>query len=108
LAPTTTVYAPPPKPKDATRDPHAALPDDSETIAAWGERMDTEAAKAIYKEHAATAEYVNALARNRGLQPFNVCGLDQVKSVLLWYALPHNLMRILELTPGLLGVPTMT
>lgn len=108
LAPTTTVYAPPPKPRDATRDPHAALPDDSETIAAWRERMGTEAAKAIYKERAATAECVNALARNRGLQRFNVCGLDKVKSVLLWYALAHNLMRMLKLAPGLLGVPTMT
>ncbi|QQE89507.1 transposase [Azotobacter chroococcum] len=109
LAPTTTVYAPLPKPKDAERDPHAALPDDSETIAAWRRRMGTETAKTIYKERAATAECVNALARNRGLQRFNVCGLDKVKSVLLWYALAHNLMRMLELAPGLLlSVPTLT
>ncbi len=108
LAPTTTVYAPLPKPKDTGRDPHAALPDDSETIAAWRERMGTDEAREIYKERAATAECVNAIARNRGLQRFNVCGLDKVKSVLLWYALAHNLMRLLELAPGLLpGVPTM-
>ncbi|MDV7212670.1 IS1182 family transposase [Azotobacter beijerinckii] len=108
LAPTTTVYAPLPKPKDSGRDPHTALPDDSETIAAWRKRMGTDEAKSIYKERAATAECVNALARNRGLQRFNVCGLDKVKSVLLWYALAHNLMRMLELAPGLLlGMPMM-
>lgn len=107
LAPTTTVYAPVPKPRDATRDPHVALPDDSETIAAWRERMGTETAREIYKERAATAECVNAQARNRGLQRFNVCGLDKVKSVLLWYALAHNLMRMIEIAPGLLGMPAM-
>lgn len=108
LAPTTTVYAPPPKPKDAVRDPHAACPGDSQAIAAWRKRMGTEEAKTIYKERAATAECVNALARNRGLQRFSVCGLDKVKSVLLWYALAHNLMRMLVLAPELLsGVPSM-
>ena len=46
---------------------------------------------------------MNALARNRGLSRFNVRGLDKVKSVLLWFALAHNLMRIVALAPGMLG-----
>ena len=88
-----TVYAPVPKPKDETRDPHVALPDDSEAVASWRVRMGTQEAKEIYKERASTVECVNAIARNRGLQRFLVRGCRKVKAVLLWYALAHNLMR---------------
>lgn len=104
LAPQTTVYAPPPKPQDAERDPHAPLPSDSPALAEWRTRMGTPEAKAIYKERASTAECVNALARNRGLTRFNVRGLDKVKSVLLWYALAHNLIRMAELAPQMVGI----
>jgi hypothetical protein len=89
----STVYAPVPKPKDAARDPHARLPTDSNDIGDWRERMGTEEAKSIYKDRAATAECVNAIARNRGLQQFRVRGRRKVKTVLLWYALAHNMMR---------------
>ena len=89
----TTVYAPVPKPKDAARAPHARLPTDSTDIGDWRERMGADEAKAIYKDRAATAECVNAIARNRGLQQFRVRGRRKVKAVLLWYALAHNMMR---------------
>jgi len=89
----STIYAPVQKPKDVKRDPHIRLPSDSEAVAAWRERMGTDEAKAIYKERASTAECVNAIARNRGLQQFQVRGIRKVKSVLLWYALAHNMMR---------------
>ena len=59
--------------------------------------MATEEAKEIYKERASTAECVNAVARNRGLQQFRVRGQRKVKAVLLWYALAHNMMRGLAL-----------
>jgi hypothetical protein len=90
---TTTVYAPVMKSKDPDRDPHTPRDDDSQAVAQWRERMATDEAKTIYKERAATAECVNALARNRGLQRFLVRGLTKVKAVALWYALAHNLMR---------------
>jgi transposase len=89
----TTVYAPVPRPKKESRDPHVPLPDDSEAVAAWRVRMGTPAAKEIYKERASTAECVNALARNRNLQRFLVRGLQKVRTVALWYALAHNMMR---------------
>lgn len=89
----STIYAPVQKPKDAKRDPHIPLPSDSEAVAAWRERMGTDEAKEIYKERASTAECVNAIARNRGLQQFRVRGIRKVKSVLLWYALAQNMMR---------------
>jgi hypothetical protein len=75
-----------------------ALPDDSEAIAQWRQRMGGQAAKAIYQQRAATAECVNAIARGRGLTQFLVRGLNKVKAVVLWYALAHNLMRTVALT----------
>jgi transposase len=89
----TTVYAPVMQSKDPNRDPHTPRDDDSPAVAQWRQRMATDEAKAIYRERAATAECVNALARNRGLQRFLVRGLEKVKAVALWYALAHNLMR---------------
>src|SRR5512147_2569669 len=62
-----TVYAPVPKPKDPKVDRHAAKPGDSAAVAAWRLRMGTDQAKEIYKDRAATAGCVNALARGRGL-----------------------------------------
>ncbi len=89
----TTVYAPVPKPKKDTRNPHQPREGDSPKIGAWRTRMGTDEAKQIYKERAATAECVNAIARNRGLQQFNVRGLVKVKAVILWYVIAHNMMR---------------
>ncbi len=58
--------------------------------------MATDEAK-LSTANAATAECVNALARNRGLRRFLVRGLRKVKAVVLWYALAHNLMRAVTL-----------
>ena len=93
----TTVYAPVQKPKKETRDPHQPRESDSPKIAAWRTRMGTDEAKQIYKERAATAECVNAIARNRGLRQFNVRGLVKAKAVILWYVIAHNLMRAVAL-----------
>jgi transposase len=92
-----TVYAPVPEPKDAKRDRYEPLPGDSATIAGWRRRMKTEAAKALYKERAATAECVNAQARNHGLIRLLVRGLQKVKAVALWHAIAHNVRRALSL-----------
>lgn len=93
----TTVYAPVQKSKDPQRDSHTPRDDDSPAVAEWRKRMATDEAKAIYRQRAATAECVNALARNRGLQRFLVRGLRKVKGVALFYALVHNLMRAVTL-----------
>ena len=100
----TTVYAPLRKTRKEGRDPHEPLPGDSEVIAAWRQRMGTAEAKAIYKERAATAECVNAISRNRGLQQFLVRGLEKARTVVLWFVLAHNLMRAVALrAPAALG-----
>ncbi|MHB1426440.1 MAG: transposase [Gemmataceae bacterium] len=91
------VYAPVPQPKKEGVDRHAPHAGDSPMVAAWRARMATESAKAIYKERAATAECVNAQARNRGLRQLTVRGRLKVKAVALWYAVAHNVMRAVSL-----------
>lgn len=93
----TTVYAPVPKPKDPAVDPHRPKPTDSPAIAQWRKRMKTARAKRIYRERAATAECVNAQARNRGLVRVLVRGIEKVRAVALWYALAHNVRRMLSM-----------
>ena len=93
----TRVYAPVMESKDPHRDPHTPRDDDSPAVTEWRQRMASDEAKAIYRQRAATAECVNALARNRGLRQFLVRGLRKVKAVALWYALAHNLMRAVAL-----------
>lgn len=95
-----TVYAPVPAPKDKQVDRYAPKASDSPAVAAWRERMSSEEAKAIYKERAATAECVNAQARNRGLIQLRVRGRLKAKAIALWYALAHNLMRAVTLRAG--------
>jgi transposase len=99
-----TVYAPVPKPKDDAQDRYAPRPKDSAAVVAWRQRMATTDAQAIYKDRAATAECVNALARNRGLRHLLVRGLAKVKAVVLWYAVAHNVGRALSLRVAL-GMP---
>jgi transposase len=93
----TEVYAPVAKPKDKTRDPYVPLATDSPAIAQWRERMGTAKGKEIYKQRASSVECVNAQARNRGLQRLLVRGLPKVRTVLLWFAIAHNLVRTLSL-----------
>ena len=71
----------------------------SKEVAAWRERMQTEPAKTVYKERAATSECVNAQMRSRhGLNQFTVRGLSRVLCVTLLAALTHNLLRWISLT----------
>ena len=107
----TTVYAPVPEPKapkdaqskPARQDKHEPKPCDSPTVAAWRTRMASEQAAEIYKQRAATAECVNAQARNRGLLRMPVRGLAKIKSVVGLFVLAHNLLRTAALAPHLIG-----
>jgi len=94
-----TVYAPVPKPrKGDTRDPHAPHADDSEAVAAWRQRMGTDEAKAIYRQRAATAETVNADAKeHRGLDGLAVRGLEKVAGSASLFVLTYNILRLVTL-----------
>jgi hypothetical protein len=93
------VFAPVAKPRKDTVDRHEPKATDSEEVAGWRKRMGTDEAKEIYKERAATAECVNAQARNRGLGQFTVRGLEKVKSVATWFAIAQNMARSFVLQP---------
>lgn len=93
----TLVLMPVSKPRTAARDPHRPRRGDSPAVAAWRVRMGTDEAKRIYRERAASAECVNAIARNRGLTAFRVRSRRKARAVLLWFALAHNLMRAVSL-----------
>lgn len=87
-------------------DKHQRKEGDSGPVAQWRSRMAGPDIKDIYKLRAATAECVNALARNRGLQRLPVRGLGKVRAVAMLYALAHNLMRMVKIAPQLIGLGT--
>ncbi|MFM2059809.1 MAG: hypothetical protein RLY71_4194 [Pseudomonadota bacterium] len=113
VAARTEVYAPVPKPRKRQDDDDPPAPgsefepkaDDSAAVAQWRTRMNSPAAREIYKQRAATAECVNAQARNRGLQRLPVRGRLKVRCVALRCALAHNLVRAARLAPQWLGAP---
>ncbi|MBI4951961.1 MAG: transposase [Myxococcales bacterium] len=95
-----TVFAPVPRQRQGdTRDPHAPRPSDSEPVAAWRKRMGTDEAKQLYQQRAASAETVNADAKqHRGLGSFAVRGLPKVLASASLFALTYDILRLLTLT----------
>lgn len=126
VADKTMLYAPVPEPKQPKKndaaseadiepetaaapvDKHKPKSTDSAAVSAWRVRMGGDEAKQIYKDRAATAECVNAQARNRGLVLLPVRGKAKVKCIALWHALAHNLVRMITLAPQFLGMGTNT
>lgn len=110
-APKTVIYAPVPetraKKNEQVRltplDKHEPKLGDSSAVIEWRKRMATAEAAEIYKQRAATAECVNAQARNRGLLRMPVRGLAKMKSVVGLFVLAHNLLRTAVLAPNLIG-----
>jgi hypothetical protein len=95
-----SVYTPIPDRQPSQRNPHRpeeVLPTDGPPVVEWKQRMVTDAAKAKYKDRAATVEWANALLRQRGLQRLLVRGLQKARAVLLWFVLAHNLMQTINL-----------
>lgn len=90
------VYAPvkdADKQKKAGKDPYARKPHDTAHTAAWRERMGEEASKTIYKLRAQTAEWVNAMCRNRGFWRMPVRGHVKCRIVATLFAITHNLIH---------------
>ena len=81
----------------AGKDPYVPKKGDKAGMSALRQRMKTEEAKAIYKQRASTAEWVNAGFRNRGLYRVLVRGLKKVLGVVLLQALVHNLLQTIRL-----------
>ena len=81
----------------AGKDPYAPKKGDSAAIAAWRARMGTAAAKAIYRLRSQTAEWVNALCRNRGFWRMPVRGEAKCRIVATLYAIAHNMVQGVKL-----------
>lgn len=95
------VFAPIPNQKKKLakgQDPFAPERRDTPATRDWRQRMGTAAGQATYQLRAATAEWVNALCRNRNLRQFPVRTRPRCRAVALLYALAHNLMQALRLT----------
>jgi transposase len=90
-----TIYMPVPKPSANAKeqDRYAPREDDSPAVAQWRARMNTEQAKEIYKQRAATSETINADTRTqRGLSPLSVRGIGKVTCIALWSALAYMVL----------------
>jgi transposase len=81
----------------AGKDPYAPKAKDGPGVAAWRARMGTAAAKALYRLRAATAEWVNAGMRQRGLYRVTVRGVRKVRAVAVLQALVHNVWQTARL-----------
>ena len=55
--------------------------------------MGEEASKVLYRLRAQTAEWVNAMSRNRGLRQMPVRGQKKCRIVATLYAITHNLIQ---------------
>lgn len=108
----TAVYAPVPEPRakkgeagksEPAVDKYQPKPGDSAAVRDWRQRMQDPQAREIYKQRAATAELVNAQARNRGMQRMPVRGLLKARAVVGLFVLAHNLLRMAALAPQLVG-----
>jgi len=90
------VYAPVPQNRKS-KEPFARKRDDTDHSFAWRQRMNTDAAKTIYKLRASTSETIHGdLREHRGLHQFHVRGSPKVKCVMLWMILAYNLMLFLD------------
>jgi transposase len=73
-------------------DPYAPKRDDSAAVADWRKRMASDSGKQTYRKRA-EHECVNARGRRMGLQQLTVRGKQKARTVLLWFALAHNMLR---------------
>jgi len=65
----------------------------------FAEKMETEAAKAIYRQRGAVAEFPNAWLKDKmGLKQFRLRGLIKVRLEILWAALTYNIQQWIRLS----------
>jgi transposase len=89
-----TLYMPVPARPDKDADRFERRKGDSDAVAAWRQRMGTDAGKQVYQQRGSTCETINAdLSTHRNLKRFLVRGLGKVQCVALWVALAYNLMH---------------
>ena len=71
----------------------------SPVVRQFAEKMQTEAAKAIYRQRGAVAEFPNAWIKDKlGLKQFRLRGLIKVRLEALWAALTYNIQQWIRLS----------
>ena len=71
----------------------------SSVVQGFAAKMQTEGAKAIYRQRGAVAEFPNAWIKDKlGLKQFRLRGLIKVKLELLWAALTYNIQQWIRLS----------
>jgi len=71
----------------------------SPVVRQFAEKMETEAAKAIYRQRGAVAEFPNAWLKDKlGLKQFRLRGLIKVRLEVLWAALTYNIQQWIRLS----------
>ena len=85
------VYCPPTQSKHGT-DPYLPRRGDGAGVLAWRARMASAAGKAQYKPRS-ICECIHARWRNWDLRQLTVRGLENVRSVVLWYTLTNNILQ---------------
>ena len=88
-------------------DPYAKKKGDSVVLAAWRQRMGSEAAQQLYKQRSGLAEILHARMEQRKRHRFRLRGQQKVATEGLWQALAHNVSRLLAWGWLLRGVGTV-
>lgn len=91
----TAVYAPlkdAQKQLAAGKDPYAAKKGDTAAMLAWRERMKDASSQALYRLRCQTAEWVNAVCRNRGFWRMPLRGVKRCRIQATLYAITHDLI----------------
>jgi transposase len=71
----------------------------SPVVRQFAEKMETEAAKSIYRQRGAVAEFPNAWIKDKlGLRQFRLRGLIKVSLEVLWAALTYNIQQWVRLS----------
>jgi hypothetical protein len=74
-------------------------PEYAESVREFTKKMETEAAKAIYRQRGAVAEFPNAWIKDKlGLKQFRLRGLIKVRLEVLWAALTYNIQQWIRLS----------
>lgn len=89
----TKVIAPIRVPRSPAQQPTDIRSTDTPAVADWRRRMADALTQQIYKMRGSTAELVNAHARRCGITQLLVTGTTKVRSVLLLFAITHNMRR---------------
>lgn len=78
--------------KPRNTDSHNSTEGKSKVVIELEKRMATDEVKPIYNERASTAEWANAVNRNRGLSKFFVRGLEKAQAMVCLFAIVHNML----------------